>query len=211
MSGKLVITRHGESEYNAKGLWAGWTDVHLTEKGKTDAKKVAELIRDIDFSGIYVSPLVRTTETLDSFNEVLHLTAPVVIAPELRERNYGIFNGKDKWKVKEEVGDEEFQKIRRGYAYQPENGESLEMVVARAVPYYQKQILPRLLAGENILIVGHGNSDRALIKYLENLSEAEITEREMPLGTVLIYTVQDDGRMSTRVELNAEIEATAKA
>ncbi|MDR2336821.1 MAG: 2,3-bisphosphoglycerate-dependent phosphoglycerate mutase [Candidatus Nomurabacteria bacterium] len=211
MSGQLVVTRHGESEYNAKGLWTGWTDVHLTQKGKNDAKKVAELIKGIQFSGIYVSPLIRTTETLDSFNEILHLTAPVVSAPELRERNYGIYNGQDKWQVKEKVGEEEFQKIRRGYDYQPQDGESLKMVVARVVPYYREVILPRLLAGENILVVAHGNSDRALIKYLENISDENIAEREMLLGTVLIYTVLDDGRMDTKTELNADIGETAKA
>jgi 2,3-bisphosphoglycerate-dependent phosphoglycerate mutase len=212
MSGKLVLVRHGESEYNVKGLWAGWSDVSITAKGKDDAAKLGEALKNIKFDQIYITTLIRTKQTLDAIQTTLgQPDVPVTASDALKERNYGEFAGKNKWEIRDRVGEDEFQKIRRSYDYTPQGGESLATVVARVVPYYKSEILPKLLAGQNILIVGHGNSDRALIKYIEALTPDEIAKRDMPFDTILIYTVKDDGTEDTKEAITIKISETEKA
>lgn len=208
MSGKLVITRHGETELNAKGIWAGIIDTTLTNKGHEDAKLGAQLIKHIPFDTVYITPLIRTKETYDDYLKIFPDSAkntPIITSKELIERNYGDFAGQNKWEVQEQVGEEKFQQIRRSYTYVPKNGESLEMVYNRTTPYYKTEILPKLLKGENILIIAHGNSDRALIKYIENISDEDIAKREMELGTIMIYTVDEEGKAKTIEHLKADI------
>ncbi|MBI3069894.1 MAG: 2,3-bisphosphoglycerate-dependent phosphoglycerate mutase [Candidatus Levybacteria bacterium] len=110
----------------------------------------------------------------------------------LNERDYGEFTGKNKWQIKEEVGDEEFLKIRRGFDHPIPGGETLKDVFSRVVPYYQAQILPYLKNGKNVLIVAHGNSLRALVKYLENISDADISGLEIETGEILIYEIDQN-------------------
>ncbi len=162
-NGTLYIARHGESEWNTLGKWTGWTDVSLTEKGKNDARAIGEsFLKDITFDTVYTSDLKRTHETLDAMmkgaGNVLRANDPGIIhAPELKERDYGIYTGKDKWEVQKEVTGEVFTGIRRGWDYPIPGGENLKQVYDRVQPYFMSEILPKLRLGQKVLIVAHGN------------------------------------------------------
>jgi 2,3-bisphosphoglycerate-dependent phosphoglycerate mutase len=209
MSGKLVLVRHGESEWNLAGKWTGWTDVSITEKGAKDAQKMGELLKNIHFDKIYTSKLKRTIETMQNVLKTQgQAGADFTEAAAINERNYGDYTGLNKWDVKAKVGEEKFNAIRRDYDEPIPNGETLHDVYDRAVPWYLETVVPELLDGENVLLVGHGNSMRALVKYLDGISDADIAHFEFTFGTILIYTIKDDGTAATREELHTEITQT---
>lgn len=209
MSGKLVLLRHGESEWNLLGKWTGWTDVSITEKGASDARKMGELLKDIHFDDIYTSKLKRTIETLQNVLQTQgQADAPYESVQALNERDYGDYTGLNKWDVKAKVGEEKFNAIRRNYDEPIPNGETLHMVYDRVVPWYKEVVVPKLLAGDNVLLAAHGNSIRALVKYIESISDDDIAHFEMKFGTILEYTVDDQGKMATRQELHTQITQT---
>src|SRR5215203_5323364 len=141
----LVLIRHGESEYNAKSLWTGWADPPLSEKGRDQAHVAAEKLKDIHFDFAYTSVLKRAKETWEEIKKIIgQENIPTTTDKALNERDYGDMTGKNKWEVKEQIGEEEFMKIRRAWDYPPPNGESLKMVHERVIPYYQSEILPKL-------------------------------------------------------------------
>lgn len=201
--GTLVISRHGESEWNLLGKWTGWTDVGLTEKGYADTVRLGALLQDLTFDEAYTSALKRTHQTLDALLEGKSSQAdlPVTRATELNERDYGDMTGKNKWEVKEEIGEEAFNGIRRGWDYPVPGGETLKMVYERVLPYFKREILPKLQAGENILLVAHGNSIRALMKELDQISEADMANVEMPFGQVLVYTFDESDALPVNREV----------
>jgi 2,3-bisphosphoglycerate-dependent phosphoglycerate mutase len=195
----LILIRHGKSDWNLKGLWTGWTDISLASEGREEARKTAALLPQIKIDAVYTSTLKRAQETWEEIRNQLNLTGiPVTSASELNERNYGDFTGKDKWKVKEEIGEEEFQKIRRSWDYPVPNGESLKDVYNRVIPYYETHIVPELKNGKNILIAAHGNSLRALTKYLEHISDEDIPKLELPTGTAFVYTLDENGQLQKK-------------
>lgn len=181
----LVLVRHGQSEWNAKGLWTGLTDIGLTEKGMEEARKAAELIKDIKFQIAFTSLLKRAKETF----EEMGIKVPLIENAALNERDYGDYTGKNKWKVKKQLGDLEFQKLRRSWDYPVPNGESLKDVYQRVVPYYENYILPELKKGNNVLVCAHGNSLRTLVKYLDKIPDDDIANLELPFGKPLIYQI----------------------
>ena len=212
-TGTLVITRHGESEWNVLGKWTGLTDVGLTQKGTQDATEIGKIIADFQFDAIYTSALKRTEETLQGIIKGLDRPAmnnlPKTAHAALNERDYGIYTGKDKWEVKAEVGDETFNTIRRGWDNTIPEGENLKQVYDRVIPYFQSEILPKLQNGQTILLVAHGNSIRALIKYLEQISNEAIADVEMKFGKVLIYTFAPNSATPiSKEERQADIEQT---
>ena len=154
-----------------------------------EAEQLGEIIRDIHFDAAYTSELKRTQQTCDGILRGKGDQADLerIIAKPLNERDYGDLTGKNKWEVKDEIGSEAFQGIRRGWDYPVPGGETLKDVYARAIPYFQSEILPRLQRGENILLVSHGNTIRALMKYLDQIPDQEIGKVEMPFGTLLVY------------------------
>jgi 2,3-bisphosphoglycerate-dependent phosphoglycerate mutase len=201
MSGKLIITRHSESEWNLKGVWTGITDVGLTDKGHEDAQKIGELLKDLRFDKIYTSQLKRANETRDDLLSVYGETAADLRrTAAINERDYGDYMGLNKWEVKEKVGEDEFKDLRRAFDAVIPNGETLRDVYERVVPWYREIVLPQLLDGKNVLIVAHGNSDRALRKYLENVSDEGVKKLEMDFDKVYIYDVDTDGR-ATNTEM----------
>lgn len=211
--GLLVITRHGESEWNVLGKWTGWTDVGLTEKGAQDAEEIGKIIPEITFDEVYTSVLKRTEETLQGIvrgmarPEINEL--PKTAAQELNERDYGIYTGKNKWEVQKEVDEATFTGLRRGWDFPVEGGENLKQVYERVIPYFTSEILPKLQAGENILMVAHGNSIRALMKYLEDISDVGIADVEMKFGQVLVYAFEaGNDKPVEKVSLQANIEQT---
>lgn len=194
----LALVRHGESTYNAKGVWTGWLDPPLSEKGFGEARQAGELLKDIKFDISYTSDLLRAQQTLDEIKKILGLEIRTIISPEIKERNYGDYTDKNKWEVEKQLGEEEFKKLRRSFDYPIPNGESLKDVYNRTIPYYQEEILPKLKNGQNILISAHGNSLRALTKFLENISDEEIENLEIPTGQVIVYQIDSEGKVISK-------------
>jgi 2,3-bisphosphoglycerate-dependent phosphoglycerate mutase len=195
----LILLRHGESEWNRKGLWTGLRDISLDEKGKEQARLAGEKLKGFSIDLAFTSVLIRAKQTLDEIKNVLNLQRlPTIENPALNERDYGIYTGKDKWEIQKKVGEEKFKQIRRGWDMPIENGESLKDVYNRVVPYYQKEILPKLKEGKNILIVAHGNSLRALVKYLEKLSDSSIENLEIATGEIYIYSLNEQGAIFSK-------------
>lgn len=195
--GKLVIARHHESEWNKLGKWTGKTEVHLSPEGLVGAEKMGEIIKDIHFDYIFTSTQIRAKETLNKILSVRNenLNIPTIEAKELNERDYGDYTGKNKWEMENVLGHDEFIKIRRSFDCPIPNGESLKMVYERSVPFFIKEILPLLNSGKDILIVAHGNSLRSIMKYIENISDEDISNVEMPFGSFIIYHLSDVGHM----------------
>ena len=195
--GKLVLVRHTESEWNQLGKWTGVVDVHLSPLGFETAKKMGKLIEGIHIDKIFTSAQIRSKETLWSIQEGSSLPkdTPTEEAKELNERDYGDYTGKNKWDMQKLLGEEEFIKIRRGWDCNIPNGESLKMVYERSMPFFLSNILPVLKDGKNVLVVCHGNSGRAIMKYIENISDLDIAKVEFPFGQVLIYDLDGDGHI----------------
>ncbi len=185
----LALIRHGESEWNAQNLWTGWTDIPLSEKGKEEARRAAGQLRGRTWDIIFQSDLIRAQQTTDEILKMLDISdISIITSDALRERDYGIFTGKNKLEVEKNLGEEEYRKLRRGWDQPVENGESLKQVYARVVPYFQKEIEPRLREGKNVIISAHGNSLRALLKYLENIPDEKIADVELATGEAKIIS-----------------------
>ena len=181
----------------------------MTEKGHNDTVRLGTLLKGLSFNEAYTSSLKRTRRTLAALLEGCDVeNLPSTHAAELNERDYGDLTGKNKWEVKAEIGEEAFNGIRRGWDYPVPGGETLKDVYARVVPYFEREILPKLQNGENILLVAHGNSIRALIKHLDQIPEAEMANVEMPFGQLLVYTFKPGQSLPIKKEvLSVEIEA----
>jgi len=204
--GKLIITRHQESEWNKIGLWTGLRDRHLTELGFKESEEIGLLIKDLKIDYAFASMQVRSIETLSSvLNVCEQYDVPTVHGAALNERDYGDYTAKNKREMEDILGEEEYDKLRRGWDYPVPNGETLKMVHERIVPFFKDNIVTKLNEGRNVLIVGHGNSMRALIKYIEKISDEDIANVEMPFGTVILYSLDPDGYI-----LNKEIRETSR-
>jgi 2,3-bisphosphoglycerate-dependent phosphoglycerate mutase len=195
----LVLVRHGESEWNTLGLWTGWRDVELTQKGHAEARQAAEALAGIKLDVAYTSKLKRARQTLDDITATLGVTGlPVVEDAALNERDYGDLTAKNKWDVQKEYGDEQFLKWRRSWDYPVPGGETLKDVYARVAPYYDQHILPDLKAGKNVIVAAHGNSLRALVKHLEDIPDDEIPSLEIGTGEVYVYEVDPSGKITAK-------------
>lgn len=195
---KLVLVRHGKSEWNEKGLWTGWRDIPLAPKGIEEAHTTGEQLRDIHFDYAYTSALIRAQQTLTEILRVIEQTPPTTNNQALNERDYGDYTEKNKWDIQKELGEEEFQKIRRSWDYPPPNGESLKMVYERVLPYFKSEILPHLKEGKNVIIAAHGNSLRALVKHLEGISEDDIATLEIGTGEAYVYDIDFAGNVTNK-------------
>lgn len=191
---KLVLVRHGESTWNAIGAWTGLTDISLDEKGKDLARKDGELLKNILFQIAFTSKLRRAQQSLDEIKRVLG-SIPTIEDSAINERDYGDLTGRNKLEVEKEYGQEQYLRWRRSWDYPIPNGETLKDVYERVVPYFKEKILPQLKNGKNILVVAHGNSLRALIKYLENISDEKISNLELATGEIYIYNMDETGKI----------------
>lgn len=206
---KLILVRHGLSDWNKKGLWTGWKDPDLAQEGREEAQRAGTKINDIKLDKAYTADLKRTIQTLDEIKKVIKQEdLPTIIDWHLRERNYGDLAGKNKWEVKEQYGEEQFNKWRRGWDEPIPNGETLKDVYNRIVPYYKDTLLPELNGGKNIIITASGNSLRALVKFLENVPESEIASLEIGTGEVYVYTIEN-GKVTNK-EIRAVNEKKGK-
>ncbi len=214
---KLVLLRHGESEWNKLNLFTGWTDVDLTEKGREEAREAGRLLNQsgFDFDICYTSYLKRAIHTLNlALEQMDREWLPVHKTWLLNERHYGALQGLDKAETARRYGEEQVKIWRRSFdvpppalavddercpqnqtPYRNEDksllplAESLKDTIARVVPYYKEVIVPQMASGKQVLIAAHGNSLRALVKHFENLSEEAIMEVNIPTGVPLVYTL----------------------
>ena len=195
----LVLVRHGLSTYNKQGLWAGWDDPDLAEEGVEEAKKAAKAVADIHFDVAYVSVLLRAKHTLEIIKQELGQSdIPVHISKAINERNYGDFTRKNKWEIKQQLGEEQFQKLRRSWDFPISNGESLKQVYERVIPYYTQEILPQLKMSKNVLVSSSGNALRSLVKYIDGIPDSEISHLEIGTGEVYVYSIDKNGTVTDK-------------
>jgi 2,3-bisphosphoglycerate-dependent phosphoglycerate mutase len=202
----LVLVRHGESEWNLKNLFTGWKDPDLTEKGIAEAREAGRKLKaqGFTFDIAFTSVLVRAQHTLDLTLAELGQTG-ITIRKDLalNERDYGDLSGLNKDDARKKWGEEQVHIWRRSYDVAPPGGESLKDTLARALPYYVQEILPCVLRGERTLVVAHGNSLRALIMVLEKLSRDGILKREIATGVPVIYRLNADSTVASKLDLAA--------
>lgn len=207
MIGKLILARHHESEWNKLGKWTGQRDRHLTPYGFEKSEDMGLLIKNIQIDRAFASMQVRSIETLSCILNVCErYEVPTEHSPALNERDYGDYTGKNKWEMEQLLGEEEFKKLRRSFDYPIPNGESLKMVYDRVIPFFKDKILPSVFEGKNTLVVAHGNSLRAVVKYVEQVSDEHIADVEVPFGAIIIYDIDENGHM-----LKKEIRQTESA
>ncbi len=235
---KLVLVRHGESEWNRLNLFTGWTDVDLSETGHAEAIRAGELLRDAgyDFDICYTSYLKRAIHTLNHIlDEMDRAWLPVVKSWKLNERHYGALQGLNKAETAAKNGEDQVKIWRRSFDVKPpalsaddeRNAgrqpmyrdvdslnlpacESLETTIARTVPYFREVIEPQMKAGKRVIIAAHGNSLRSLVKYFENISDEEIVNVNIPTGVPLVYEFDDDMNVTGHYYLGDADELKAK-
>ncbi|MCF2544661.1 2,3-diphosphoglycerate-dependent phosphoglycerate mutase [Ligilactobacillus ruminis] len=216
---KLVFIRHGQSEWNLKNLFTGWVDVNLSEKGEQEAKEAGRKIKEagIEFDQAYTSVLTRAIKTLHfALEESGQLWVPETKTWRLNERHYGALQGQNKAEAAEKFGEEQVHIWRRSYDVLPPllsaddegsaandrryanldpriipGGENLKVTLERVIPFWEDHIAPDLLAGKNVIVAAHGNSLRALTKYIEQISDEDIMNVEMATGQPVVYDLDD--------------------
>ncbi len=238
---KLVLLRHGQSQWNLENRFTGWTDVDLSDQGRKEAEEGAKALmaEGYGFDLCHTSVLKRAIRTLWMVMDLMDLMwLPVVRTWRLNERHYGALQGLNKAETAKQYGDEQVKIWRRSYDTPPPFlepgdprhpgadpryaslskadlplGESLKMTIARVVPYWHEVAAPAIKSGQRLLIAAHGNSLRGLVKYLDDMSEAEIMELNIPTGVPLVYELDKDLRPLRHYYLGdaAAVEAAARA
>ena len=202
----LVLVRHGQSDWNLKNLFTGWRDVDLTEKGVTEAQEAGRKLKaqGIKFDVAFTSALKRAQRTLDLMLTELDQTAiPIFKDQALNERDYGDLVGLNKDDARKKWGEEQVHIWRRSYDVAPPGGESLKDTLARALPYYVTDILPRVLRGERVLVAAHGNSLRALVMVLDKHTPDSITKLNLDTGVPMVYRLNADSTVASKLDLAA--------
>ena len=187
---RLVLIRHGQSEYNLKNLFTGWVDAPLTKQGEEEARKSAIILKEKNFIPqiAFTSALQRAQKTLQIIlDEIKVSSVPIYKDKALNERDYGELSGKNKAQTAEEFGEEQVKIWRRSFDVRPPGGESLKDTAARTLPYFQSKILPEVKAGKDVLVVAHGNSLRSIVMDIEKLTPDQILKRELATGEAVIY------------------------
>lgn len=209
MTNTLVLVRHGQSEWNARNLFTGWRDPELTALGRKEAERAGRLLRDrgLHFDIAFTSVLCRAEETNRIIlAELGQGDLPVVRDAALNERDYGDLAGLNKDDARKRWGDEQVHAWRRSFAVRPPGGESLQDTAGRVLPYYEREILPRVLKGQCVLVSAHGNSLRALVMMLDGLEEAEVVALDIPTGVPLLYELDGQGRVLRKETLGGPDE-----
>lgn len=227
---KLVLIRHGQSEWNLENKFTGWVDVDLSEKGVEEAKAAGNKIKEsgLKFDYAYTSVLKRAIKTLHYvLEESDQLWIPETKTWRLNERHYGALQGQNKAKAAEKWGDEQVHIWRRSYDVLPPlldasdegsaandrryanldpriipGGENLKVTLERVIPFWEDEIAPKLLDNKNVIIAAHGNSLRALSKYIENISDEDIMNLEMATGEPVVYDFNDKLEVQSKTKLN---------
>ena len=192
----LILLRHGQSQWNLENRFTGWVDVPLSPRGEEEARAAGEKLRGRRVDEVFTSVLKRAIDTARLALEAAGIgPVPIERDPALNERMYGDLQGLDKAEAARRFGADQVKLWRRSYDVQPPGGESLADTAARVLPYWRDRLLPELIAGKNILIVAHGNSLRALVMHLDNLTRDQVLELEIPTGVPLLYEMASDGKV----------------
>ena len=203
-SRNLILVRHGQSEWNAKNLFTGWKDPGLTDQGISEAKNAGKLIleQNIEFDVMYTSMLSRAQKTGDIILGILnHKEIPIIKNEALNERHYGSLAGLNKDDARKKWGEEQVHIWRRSFDIPPPDGESLKDTADRVLPYFEAEIMPKVISGSSILIAAHGNSLRALIMKLDSISSEDIVKLEIPTGAPIQYEFTSDGMVDKKTNL----------
>ncbi|KAK0543438.1 Phosphoglycerate mutase [Tilletia horrida] len=199
MVGTLVLTRHGQSEWNKLNLFTGWKDPALTDLGKEEALKGAGELKKhgyTNFDLAFTSDLQRAQNTLAiQLKEINQEGIPITKDQALNERDYGELTGLNKDDARKKFGEDQVHIWRRSYDVPPPGGESLELTAKRVLPYYEANIKPHVIAGKSVLVTAHGNSLRAMIKDLEGLTPEEIIKTELATGVPIVYKIDENGKV----------------
>lgn len=217
---QLILVRHGQSQWNLENRFTGWMDVPLSKKGIDEAISAGKKLKNVEFDIIYVSHMLRAIQTLhyiligskskrtpiifheekrihdrehhtgDPKNEI-----PIYMSVDLAERYYGNLQGLNKQKTREKYGNEQVHLWRRSYDVNPPGGESLKNTCERTTPYYKKYIVKDLQKGKTVLVSAHGNSLRAITMYVENISEKDIPNVEIPTGVPIVYNFDENMKL----------------
>ena len=227
---KLVLIRHGQSQWNLSNQFTGWVDVDLSDEGVKQAKHAGKLIKEagLEFDQAYTSVLTRAIKTLHyALEESDQLWIPETKTWRLNERHYGALQGQNKAEAAEKFGKEQVHIWRRSYDVLPPlldaedegsaandrrykdldpriipGGENLKVTLERVLPFWEDQIAPKLIEGKNVIIAAHGNSLRALSKYIENISDEDIINLEMATGEPVVYDFNDKLEVQSKTKLN---------
>jgi 2,3-bisphosphoglycerate-dependent phosphoglycerate mutase len=197
----LVLVRHGQSDWNLKNLFTGWKDPDLTEKGVEEATAAGRKLKalGVGFDIAYTSALTRAQHTCRLILNELGQPGLVTIREQaLNERDYGDLSGLNKDDARKRWGEEQVHVWRRSYDVAPPGGESLKDTVARVLPYYCQEILPRVLRGERVIVAAHGNSLRALVMVLDRLTPETIPSMELDTGVPLVYRLNPDSTVASK-------------
>jgi 2,3-bisphosphoglycerate-dependent phosphoglycerate mutase len=209
---KLVIIRHGESVWNKENIFTGWIDAPLSEKGIEQAEEAGKILKEkgFVFDIAFTSALRRAYDTLDLALREMNITIPIEKSWKLNERHYGGLQGMNKDEMRKKFGEEQVEIWRRSYDVKPPikeektfqyeevkegevpSTESLKDAEERIIPYWEEKIIPLIKEGKRVIISAHGNSIRALIKNIENISGEDITKIEVPVGIPLVYELDDN-------------------
>ena len=213
---RLILLRHGQSQWNLENRFTGWVDVPLSKKGIKEAIDAGKKLKDVEFDTMYVSHMLRAIQTLhyviietnDKRTPIIyheekrindwehHISdskteIPIFMSVDLAERYYGNLQGLNKQETREKQGDKQVHLWRRSYDVNPPGGESLKNTCERTTPYFKKRILKDLQEGKTVLVSAHGNSLRAITMHVENIPEQEIPNVEIPTGVPIVYTFDE--------------------
>jgi 2,3-bisphosphoglycerate-dependent phosphoglycerate mutase len=199
---RLILVRHGQSEWNLKNLFTGWCDPLLTEQGIAEARRAGRDLkaRGYELSLCFTSALKRAHQTLDLILEEMGIVNVTIIRNQaLNERDYGDLSGLNKDDARKKWGEEQVHLWRRSYDVPPPGGESLKMTAERVLPYYESEIAPRVLEGGTFLVAAHGNSLRSLVMKLDGLTEKQVVELELATGQELVYEFDAKGAVTNKL------------
>ena len=205
----LVLLRHGQSEWNLKNLFTGWRDPPLTPLGIQEARAAGAAMHEAGFvfQKAFVSELKRAQDTLTNAMDVMGQSIPPIMSQALNERSYGDLSGLNKDEARQKWGADQVNVWRRSYETPPPNGESLRDTVGRTLPYYIQAILPCVLRGEATIVAAHGNSLRALVMVLDQLTPQTIPSMEIATGVPLVYRLGPDGLVVSKEILATNLDA----
>jgi 2,3-bisphosphoglycerate-dependent phosphoglycerate mutase len=199
----LVLVRHGESQWNLENRFTGWVDVPLTDRGRHEAERAGQALRGMHFDRVFTSVLQRAIETVDIILRIIGQTDVATERSEaLNERHYGELQGLNKAETAAKFGAEQVHIWRRSFDVPPPGGESLKDTAVRTLPYFEQVIVPRIKAGENILVGAHGNSLRSIVMHLDKLTKEQVLELNLATGVPIVYDFAPDMSMRSKRTLN---------
>jgi 2,3-bisphosphoglycerate-dependent phosphoglycerate mutase len=203
--GKIVLLRHGESQWNLENRFTGWVDIPLTDKGREEARRAGVLIKNIPFDRGFTSVLIRAIESLQiALRAAEQPNVPVEKDAALNERMYGDLQGLNKDETAQKFGAEQVHLWRRSYDVRPPGGESLKDTAERTLPYFHKKIMPFAVEGKNILVCAHGNSLRSIVMELDHLTKEQVLELNLATGVPVVYEIGSSGEVLNKTVIPVE-------